>query len=509
LKSTGREIEIKFLLTKSVFKDLQQWALLRPATTRPRARRLRNVYFDTEDGDLQRHKAVLRIRSINRRRVLTFKWNGTFPGGAFERGEVEVVTTAEEADPALLGAEISGLIEQICKGQPLQPVYETDVKRMTYMVHTGASDVEVAFDTGLIAAGDRTYPICELEMELKSGHPEDLYQLGISLTEAFPVMLGCQSKAERGALLRAGTPPAIFPVPKITANEPNVDEAIGLSMNSCVSHFLGNWPAFLAGDRVKAVHQMRVAMRRMRSIIGFFQRSFPCPEFIHFRRQAKDIATALGEARNWDVFIDLIRHGPLAAFSDDAGFPILLDDAEKRRAAGYETASAMITAAQTSRFVLSLQSFIVRHGWRNELSGEILPNLTAPAEELFTVSLARLHRKILKNGRNLEGLAAHHRHDLRKDLKKLRYLIDLFSDMFDIRGKNKTNMRVVSNLQDQLGIFNDLIMANEMVANLDTSGNPAAIRATGIIIGWCRHGTDFDDAALHKAWKKFCRMKFY
>ncbi len=508
LRSASSEIRIKFLLERSVFKDAQQWALLGSTISRPRARRFRNVYFDTEAGDLQRHKAVLRVRSVNRRHLLTFKWNGTFSGGVAERGEVEVASSTEAAEPALLGAEIASLIGEICAGQPLQPVYKTDFKRVTYLVRASASEVEVAFDKGFIAARIRTTPICEVEMELKSGHQADLYQLGTALTEAFPVKIGCQSKAERGALLHTGMSPTTVHAPRIAANEPTVDDAISLSLKNCISHFLGNWSAFHSGDRITAVHQMRVAMRRMRSIIGVFQRSFPCTKFVHFRQQAKDTATALGEARNWDVFIDLIRQGPMVAFPNDPGFSVILTDAKNHNAAGYETASAMIAAVETSRFVLSLQSFIARHGWRNELSGEVLPNLTAPAEYFFTVNLTRLHRKILKSGKNLNGLTAHRRHDLRKDLKKLRYLVDLFSEMFDVRGKNKAYMRIISTLQDQLGIFNDLIVTKELVARLNPGNDQAAIRAAGIIIGWCEHGATSDDVVLHKAWKKFSKMKF-
>jgi inorganic triphosphatase YgiF len=81
---------------------------------------------------------------------------------------------------------------------------------------------------------------------------------------------------------------------------------------------------------------MRVAMRRMRSILGVFHRAFPCAEFVQFRQEAKLIAAALADARDWDVFIDLVAKGPLAAFPNDAGLPLLLLDAEKHRETGYK-----------------------------------------------------------------------------------------------------------------------------------------------------------------------------
>jgi triphosphatase len=507
LKSDGREIEIKFLLTESTFKDAQKWERLGVIATRPRARRQRSIYFDSPTGDLQRHGAVLRVRSVGRRHIVTFKWSGKFSGGSFERGEIEAPLLSPKPDLACLGDEIAGLINSICQDQILQPVYETDVKRVTYLVHNGGSDIEVAFDQGRIIAGDRTLPICEMEMELKAGHPADLYHLGISMTEAFPVSLGCQSKSVRAALLLSGTQPAAVHAPRIMAKAPNVDEAIGICLNNCISHFLSNWPAFQTGDRVRAVHQMRVAMRRMRSILGVFQRAFPCAEFVQFRQQAKLIAAALADARNWDVFIDLIAQGPLAAFPNDAGLPMLLIDAEKHRHAGYKTASAALAAAATSGFILSLQAFIAKHGWRNGPSGDSLPSLTAPSDIFFAQHLMRLHRSILKSGKNFDQMTPYHRHELRKEFKKLRYLVDFFRDLFDMRANSKSYMEVVSMLQDQLGIFNDMSTADEMVAKLHIGGDQTAIRATGIVIGWCGRGAEADNSSLRKAWKKFRKLK--
>jgi inorganic triphosphatase YgiF len=503
LNEAGREIEIKFLLTDAVLKDAQRWERLGAAGTRPRARRQHSVYFDTANGDLRRHGAVLRMRAAGRRHMLTFKWSGKFAGGSFERGEMEVPSPAATPDPALLGAEIAEFIAAICQGQALQPAYETDVRRVTYLVHLGGSDIEVAFDKGSIIAGARTLPIREMELELKAGHPADLYQLGIALTEAFPVAIGCQSKSARGALLLSGAPPAAMPAPKIMADAPNVDAAIGLCLHSCINHFLGNWPAFHAGDRVRAVHQMRVAMRRMRSILGVFQRAFPCAEFVQFRQQAKAIAASLGDARNWDVFIDMLQNGPLAAFPDEAGLQLLLRDAEKHREAGYQTATATLAAAATSGFILSLQAFIARHGWRNGPSGENLPELTAPSDVFFSGHLLRLHRKILKTGKDFASMPSHHRHELRKELKKLRYLVDFFSDLSGLRGDHKRYIQLISNLQDQLGILNDLVTAEEMVAKLHSGADQAVIRATGIVIGWCGRGAAMDDSGLRAAWKKF------
>ena len=87
-----REEELKFVLAPAAFAAAQQWERLDAPARRPRARRLVTVYFDTAAGDLARHKASLRVRTVNRRHVITFKWTGSFAGGWFERGEVEALS---------------------------------------------------------------------------------------------------------------------------------------------------------------------------------------------------------------------------------------------------------------------------------------------------------------------------------------------------------------------------------------------------------------------------------
>ena len=66
----------------------------------------------------------------------------------------------------------------------LVPVFATEVRRTAYLVRHGASEIEVAFDQGVISAGEHRERISEVEMELKSGEPAALYELGIAFVEA-------------------------------------------------------------------------------------------------------------------------------------------------------------------------------------------------------------------------------------------------------------------------------------------------------------------------------------
>jgi triphosphatase len=67
-------------------------------------------------------------------------------------------------------------------------------------------------------------------------------------------------------------------------------------------------------QHLESIHQMRVALRRLCTAFAFFDRVLPCGEFKVFRAEAKRIASALGPARNWDAFRELVEDGPVHSF---------------------------------------------------------------------------------------------------------------------------------------------------------------------------------------------------
>jgi triphosphatase len=502
-KMSTHEIELKLSLTEPDFAAARRWERLHTEAPQPRARRLKSVYYDTAEGDLERHRMILRLRAQGRRQVMTFKWLGDFAGGAFERGEVEVLTAAPVPEPEGLGPEIAQKIAEATGGKPLVPVFATNVMRVAHQLRFEASEIEVAFDRGVIKAGERSENVCEVEMELKSGDPAALYGLGRAFAEDFPARLGCMSKAERGNYLRTGNLPSVRSAATVATDAMTVDAAIGACISACVGQFIGNWPAFERGDRARSVHQMRVAMRRLRSVLGLFQRAFPNAAFAAFRDQAKEIAAAMSDARDWGVFIALIQAGPLAAFPQEAGFAAVLAEARAQRDAGDAAVAALLASPGVTRFVLAMQAFVAQHGWRSTLAEDALQKLTQPAKNFAARNLERQHGKLLRHGKNFSKLSPELRHELRKNLKKLRYTADFFGESL-VGDKYASTL---ARLQNRLGEFNDQIAAQAMTARLPPNNNPAANRAAGLITGWCAHSTTTDNVPLRKAWKTFRRIE--
>ena len=78
----------------------------------------------------------------------------------------------------------------------LKPIFETVVERITFPIHSGETDLEVAVDHGFIKADGRREPISEIEIEVKHGDPSGIAMVADRLAQTVPITYAARSKAE-------------------------------------------------------------------------------------------------------------------------------------------------------------------------------------------------------------------------------------------------------------------------------------------------------------------------
>lgn len=500
-----QEVEIKFATDAAGFSAALASPLLRVEKPSP-ARKLVSIYFDTPDWALKKRKMALRMRRNGRAApVMTMKWPAQSPGDVFSRGEIEVRARNMEPDISLFDADMAASLREILGDAPLEAKYETRVKRVTRLITQGSARVEAAFDEGAIHSGAREAPLREVELELKSGPTQDFFDFAALLAENLPLRLDSVSKAERAAHFCVGTAPK--PVKAKPADLPQdaiLDEATARIILGTIDHYLVNWASLRAGDDPESIHQMRVALRRLRAALGMLKKAIPCPEFDAFREEAKALATALGPARDCDALRELIEDGPMGHFGERKDFAPLFDALEKRRVAAYAELRALIELPRPTLFVLRLSAFVARRGWRNAIHGLDLATLTEPVAIFAAQALERLHRRALKRGRKLATLPDEQRHQLRIALKNLRYGGEFFASCFADQRDTAPLLRAVTVLQNLLGAHNDAASADHF---LSASHAEEAARAAGIVFGWYARGAVIADRRLVREWKRFKAMR--
>jgi inorganic triphosphatase YgiF len=497
----SREVEVKFVTDPAGLATALASPLLRAPGVAAPARKLTTVYFDTPDFDLQQRRIALRVRRDGRKApVMALKWSPAGEG-SFSRGEIEFPVTKLQPDLTLCQGEIGEFARGLVGDKPLEAKYETRVSRIVRLVTQGATTIEVAFDEGLIVAGDLSQPLCELELELKSGEARDLYEFAAALSEGLPLRLDATSKAERAWRLATGvlsTPVKIKPI--ALAPDLMLDEAIARIVVSNCDHFVANFASLRESDDPESIHQMRVALRRLRAALAMFKRVIPCGEFELFRAEARDLATAMGPARDSDALRELIEDGPLAHLGDKKNFTPLLEALEARRANAYRDARAELESPRVTGFVLRLSAFVARRGWRNSVSGPQLSTLTEPVVVFATEALDRLYKRVLRRGKNLAALPDEERHQARIALKNLRYGAEFFAPCYEGQREAAAFIRPMAVLQNLLGAHNDAASAEHF---LNLPHDAETSRAAGVVTGWFARGSLIADEKLAKTWKNF------
>ncbi len=239
--------------------------------------RLISTYYDTPYSALKQRGLTLRVRDQGGHFVQTVKEGDLASGDLLSRGEWEDAVAESRPDP---DAAQSGSRLPEGAAADLRPFFVTEVSRTIFTIEPlPGTVIEAAVDEGEIraVASDRAEPISEVELELKGGDAAALYDLAAQLLEAAPLRIETRSKSERGYHLveNSGTaPPAVHAQPVILDPDMTVEAALQKIGRSCLAQLLRNAPAVLSAQP-EGVHQMRVAMRRLRSAISSLKKILP------------------------------------------------------------------------------------------------------------------------------------------------------------------------------------------------------------------------------------------
>ena len=505
---SGREIELKL----SVRPDRMERVMRSPhlqgdGARRAIARALKNIYYDTPHLALHERGLVVRVREAGRRYIQTVKAsNGAGASGLFNRHEWERPVAGPKPD--LSGIDDPTLRRELgATASQLAPVFSSEVSRVTRMIEGDNGRIEVAIDQGRVMTPRGSAPICEIELELKEGKTDALFDLALALNKETPVRLETLSKSDRGyAILTEDAiawskAPSLVLAPAMTGAQ-----ALETILRHNLAHILVNERAAREGHDPEGVHQVRLAARRLRSVLSLFRSVLPADTIAALNEELKWLAGEISAARNLDVFVDELLRPVQAAFTDDSDLAALETMARARRGAAYEQVRAAFATQRYTALLLQLSRLIESRTWRETLDPEAVQKLAEPARILAIRLLNERYRKVRKRGRGFSDLSAKDRHRLRLGVKKLRYAAECFRTLFE--GETTPGyLKGLSRLQDSLGHLNDVETARELLKEFDShDGTPQAAsltRASGLVIGWYKRGAKELEARLRKQWKQF------
>ncbi len=283
------------------------------------------------------------------------------------------------------------------------------------------------------------------------------------------------------------------------------DHAIGRILGDCLDHFAANIPALRQTGDAEAVHQLRVALRRLRAFLGLLKRVVPAnPELANAATRARIIASALGEARDGHLLCEGLEQGPREFLRDEPGFFALLDAVELRRLRALEAARAMIVSPTTQQFVLELRGLISRRAWREGSRGL---EEKGSARAFAVKALNRLHKRAVKCREGVAALEPEQRHKARIALKKARYAADFFESLF-CQKTARVYLRGLATIQDQLGEDNDRRTAARLLSEITAEdASQETLRAICFLRGWRAQAQQRGLIAMKESERRLRRLK--
>lgn len=476
----GKEVELKLALEPDGLERIKHSTLVRSCKRgRPSVRQLVSTYYDTPAFDLAKAGVTIRLREDGGHRLQTVKTAGSRLSGLFARQEWEHPVATDRPNGALLQATGLKLLQDSAMVADLRPVFSTEVRRTLYHLAGEGWEVELALDLGTVGTGEAREAICEAELELTAGAPATLYALARQLTDQVPARLLALSKSERGYQLATGAPAAPVKARPVTL-EPAMSaaEAFQAIARDCLQHLLANERCLLANGDPEAVHQMRVALRRLRSALKVFAKVVEDPHVDEVKAELRWLLGHLGPARDADVLLTEILDPVVAAHPGMPALGSLRRHWQQQRDTDFTAAVAAVAEPRFTALMLMLGAWVEGGDWVITQSRR----QAEPVRKFARRVLARLDRRMRKaGGKRLHRLPAAELHGLRILGKRLRYAGEFFASLYP-KGAAKTILARLAELQNHLGELNDIAVAAPRLAG-GTDADDHAFAAE-LVIGW-------------------------
>jgi len=239
------------------------------------------------------------------------------------------------------------------------------------------------------------------------------------------------------------------------------DTAFRIVAGRCLGDLTANHRATCAGD-ADALHQMRIALTRLRTAIAFFSPMVAGPQRTRLRDELKWLNAHLGVVRDLDVAIEWLKaidkRRPQADYRAWS----------RERAASQQHLTRVLRSARYQRMVKSISRWIERGSWSTKKGKQAAKERACPVSEYSARKLTRWREKLITRSRELRDLGTKKRHRLRLLNKKLSYAIESIADLVSDGeiSRQQATLKALRKAQKSLGQLNDDARCRSLAATL-------------------------------------------
>jgi CHAD domain-containing protein len=433
----------------------------------------RRTFLDTADGRLAGQRTTLELRApVRGHAEPSLVWSSDTTGEVLATVALEEPRAprfVEDLPPGPAAARLAEVIEM----RALLPQAEV-MSRLSTLARVddeGKTLVRVVVDHSTPLGGSTLAPV--IEVLPVRGYDRDASSV-IDVLAAQVVLEALEPTPVERVRLALDAPPYLSSKLRLSLDPEAPAEAVWREVLGVLFRAMEeNLEGTRADTDSEFLHDFRVAVRRTRSVLKEGRHVLPEDLRGHWRAEFKWLGDVTTPTRDADVhLLDL---------------PGLVAEVPVERAPDLEPLRALMVARQAEshrQLVLDLDSARYAQlttGWRRFLDTRWSgagPHATEPAGVVTAARLAKAWRTVERDGRAIDDTSPPEAlHDLRKDAKRLRYLLECFGSTLE-PDDVATVVRSLKGLQDVLGRYQDTEVQagalSEMAEELVASGAPAA-----------------------------------
>jgi triphosphatase len=487
------DVEVEWQLDAFDLRPVQRWlaawargagtavpaSLAGLEITPVRAKRLVDIYFDTDDWRIGRSGFVLRVRRRGRRSEATLKDLSPPDDGLRRRLEVNEPLAASGlaglGDQGPVGRRVSALVG----ARRLKQVLEVHTHRRPYeLALDGEHVAELALDDTVVSTSSerRQLRLHRVELEVLPAFVDAMQPLVEQLRRECGLRPATLSKFEAGLMAAGIRIPGLPDLgPTVVGSGSTTGELAYATLRKDAAAMLANEPGARLGEDIEALHRMRVATRRLRAALALFVDALPL-RAVRVREELGWLAEQLGVVRDLDIQLGRIREwqANMAEDSKDA-IEELAQLFDSHRVEGRRALLEALDSRRYERLVNGLVTMLEQGPSRRSVAARRLalsamPDLIAEAHRTAARAARRARRSRLPGDL----------HRLRIRCKRLRYSLEFAGGLYD--GEVKKFVKTVAGLQDELGLINDATVAAERLAAIASAPEAEALSHTTVFL---------------------------
>jgi len=400
-------------------------------------------------------------------------------------------------------------------GRPLNAIVRVETyQRCIDVLPSGAHDdapaiAELTLErTRVYAPGEREPYVRHVEATIRptdGGHDDlaalgDLFRQECGLTTQSEPTLTSALKSRFGARLVAVDEPGIL------AHD-TVETAARKIICRHLLRLRQHDPGSRIGDDSEALHDMRVAVRRLRAAVRAFPAGFPARMLKRFTQELRWLGSITGPVRDLDVQLArLHQHSMALPRGHRAGLSSLHEHMQVERARLRGELQCGLESQRYFDLLIRLEGYAYGQP-------RVHPHDAAAREPIASAGAQKIRRalrRLLKRGTAVRGAPTpEDLHALRIRAKQLRYLLEFLQELTGKRGRRLVKRLV--ELQDLLGTYHDAIVTAEMVRQfaegMGAQLGAGSLLTLGAVASSALHVAEDKCRDFERTWKRFARKR--